>query len=320
MGVVGIEETLKLVKQYMNHSITSCVKNTDLKNLLLSFLEKREELPFALIMIIHHQSFSGKDEEVALLAAAVELLILSFDMLDDLEDLDNVDEPWMKVEHPVSLNAATSLFTLSQQTVLSLHSPYKLQILEVFMKFSIQAMEGQHVDLKNLILTEEECLEVMKNKSGSLIALASTSGMLLAGANSPAVEEYSYQIGLAAQIDNDFRDLFNPLKNDVSTQKKTLAYLYLQKKYNDHAIEILKGFQSGKPINEYFGNSLNFKQKLIDAGVAQYLNVMKQIAINKAARMIRQLPIEENQIERLNTHLIIKLNPINKERWPCKTS
>ncbi|HZH63207.1 MAG TPA: polyprenyl synthetase family protein, partial [Metabacillus sp.] len=187
MGVVGIEETLKLVKQYMNHSITSCVKNTDLKNLLLSFLEKREELPFALIMIIHHQSFSGKDEEVALLAAAVELLILSFDMLDDLEDLDNVDEPWMKVEHPVSLNAATSLFTLSQQTVLSLHSPYKLQILEVFMKFSIQAMEGQHVDLKNLILTEEECLEVMKNKSGSLIALASTSGMLLAGANSPAV-------------------------------------------------------------------------------------------------------------------------------------
>lgn len=314
MGVVGIEETLKLVKQYMNTSITSCVKNTDLKDLLLSFLENREELPFAQITIIHHQSFSGKDEEIALLAAAVELLILSFDMLDDLEDLDNVDEPWMKVEHPVSLNASTSLFTLSQHTVLSLQSPYKLQILEAFTKFSIQAMEGQHVDLKNLILTEEECLEVMKKKSGSLIAIASITGMLLAGAHSPSVEEYSYQIGLAAQIENDFRDLFNPLKNDVSTQKKTLAYLYLQKKYNDHAIEILEGFQSGKPINEYFGSSLNLKQKLIDAGVAQYLNVMKQIAINKATRMIRQLPIEENQSERLNAHLIIKLNPNQKER------
>ncbi|WP_026558998.1 polyprenyl synthetase family protein [Bacillus sp. J37] len=298
----------------MINTITSCVNNTELKNLLLSFLTNKEDLPFAQLTLIHYQSFGGNDEEITQLAAAVELLVLSFDMLDDLEDLDNVDEPWMKIEHPIALNAATTLYTLSKLVVLSLQSSLKYQIVEAFIKFSIQAMEGQHVDLKNSILTEEDCLEVMKNKSGSLIALASVSGMLLAGTNSPAVEEYSYQIGIAAQIDNDFRDLFNPLKNDVSSQKKSLAYLYLQKKYNDHAIEILEGFNSGMPINEYFGSPLNLKRKLIDAGVAQYLNVMKQLAINKATRMIRQLPINHNQSERLIAHLIIKLNPENKER------
>ncbi len=298
----------------MIQTITSYVTNTDLKKLLLTFLKNKKDLSFANLTILHHQSFNGKDEEITLLAAAVELLILSFDMLDDLEDLDNMDEPWMKIEHPIALNAATTLYTLSKLAVLSLQSSKKLQILEAFLKFSIQAMEGQHADLKNQSLTEEECLEVMKNKSGSLIALASVSGMLLAGVNTPSVEEYSYQLGIAAQIDNDFRDLFNPHKNDVSSQKKSLAYLYLQKKYNLHAIEILEGFQSGKPINEYFGSALNLKQKLIAAGVAQYLNVMKQIAINKATRLIRQLPIDPHQSERLNAQLILKINQKNKER------
>ena len=239
MEVIGIEATSKIVKQQMIQTITSCVTNFDLKNLLLSFLEKKQELPFSQLTLIHHQSFSGRDEEIVQLAAAVELLILSFDMLDDLEDLDNVDEPWMKIDHPIALNAATTLYTLSKLAVLSLHSSNKLQILEAFMKFSVQAMEGQHVDLNNTVLTEAECLDVMKKKSGSLIALASVSGMLLAGENFPIVEEYSYQLGIAAQIDNDFRDLFNPLKNDVSTQKKSLAYLYLQKKYNHHAVDLL---------------------------------------------------------------------------------
>lgn len=298
----------------MIQTITSSVTNTDLKKLLLTFLKNKKDLSFANLTILHHQSFNGKDEEITLLAAAVELLILSFDMLDDLEDLDNMDEPWMKIEHPIALNAATTLYTLSKLAVLSLQSSKKLQILEAFLKFSIQAMEGQHADLKNQSLTEEECLEVMKNKSGSLIALASVSGMLLAGVNTPSVEEYSYQLGIAAQIDNDFRDLFNPHKNDVSSQKKSLAYLYLQNKYNLHAIEILEGFQSGKPINEYFGSALNLKQKLIAAGVAQYLNVMKQIAINKATRLIRKLPIDPYQSERLNAQLILKLNQKNKER------
>ncbi len=315
MGVIGIVEVPTfMVKLQMVQIITSNVTNDELKKLLLSFLESKEELKFAELSIIHFQAFNGNSQETALLAAAIELLILSFDMLDDLEDLDNMDEPWMKIKHPIALNAATTLYTLSQHAVLSLISSNKLQILDVFTRLSIQAMEGQHVDLENSIHTEETCLEVMKNKSGSLIALASVSGMLLAGANHPSVEEYSYQVGIAAQIDNDFRDLFNPLKNDVSTQKKSLAYLYLQKKYNHHSIEILEWFQSGKSINEYFGSAINFKQKLNDSGVATYLNVMKQIAINKATRMISHLPIEKNQSGYLKTQLIISLNPKNKER------
>lgn len=295
------------MKQHMMQTITLKIKNIELQNLLLSFVNEKKKFNFGQLAFVHHKAFRGKDTEILQLGAAIELLILSFDMFDDLEDLDNMKEPWMQIDPSIALNAATTLYTLSQQTVLTLSSPFKYQILTAFLKYSIQAMEGQHDDLQNKISTEEECLNVMKRKSGSLIALASVSGMLLAGENYPEVEAYSYQIGIAAQSDNDFRDLFNPLKNDIPAQKKSLAYLYLQKGYNEHALDVLKFFESGRDFNEEFGSIENYKQKLIDTGVAQYINVIKQIAMNRATRMIEGLIIDSNQIEYLKTNMIINI-------------
>ena len=309
-----IEEVdFQSLKKQMMQIIAIQTKNTELQNLLLSFVKEKKKLNFGQLTIVHHEAFSGKDLEILQLAAAIELLILSFDIFDDLEDLDNVKEPWMQIDPSIALNAATTLYTISQQAVLTLSSPFKHQILHAFFKYSIQAMEGQHDDLQNSISTEEECLNVMKRKSGSLIALASVSGMLLANANFPEVEEYSYQIGIAAQSDNDFRDLFNPLKNDISAQKRSLALIYLKKGYNVHALDVLRFFASGKDFNEEFGSIVNYKQKLIDSGVAQYLNVIKQVAINRATRIIEGLKIDSYHIENLKSHLIID-KPTNKER------
>lgn len=297
----------------MMQIITSQIKNSELKNLLISFVNTKQMMNFGQLAIVHHKAFGGKDPEILQLAASIELLILSFDIFDDLEDLDNMQEPWMQIDHSIALNAATTLYTLSQQTILTLSSPYKHQILTALLQFSVQAMEGQHDDLENTISNEEECLNVMKRKSGSLTALASVCGMLLANANYPEVEEYSYQIGIAAQTDNDFRDLFNPQKNDVSVHKKSLALLYLQKGYNEHAREVLAFFESNRDIKNEFGSFENYKQKLVDAGVAQYLNVIKQISINRATRIIEGLNIDLDHIEYLKSHLIINLKPTNKE-------
>ena len=305
---------MDFVKQYMFKTITSQIKQSELLHLLLSFVHSKQMLNFGQLVLVHHKAFGGKSSETHQLAAAIELLILSFDMFDDLEDLDNMKEPWMQVEPSIALNAATTLYTLSQQTVLALSSPFKLQILNALLQYSIQAMEGQHDDLQNTFSTEEECLKVMENKSGSLIALACVSGMLLAEVNFPEVEKYAYQLGIAAQIDNDFRDLFNPLKNDSTIQKKSLALLYLQKDYNEHALEVLGFLASKKDYNETFGSMKQYKLKLAESGVAQYLNVMKQIALNRATIMIDKLTIDSNHIEDLKSHLIINSKPTNKER------
>lgn len=304
---------MQSMKSYMIQAITLQIKNSELRKLVLSFVNKKPKLNFGRLTIAHHKAFGGKDPEIFQLAAAIELLILSFDIFDDLEDLDNMQEPWMQVDSSIALNAATTIYTLSQQTVLALSSPFKYQIQTAFLQYSIQAMEGQHDDLKNSMSTEEECLDVMKRKSGSLMALASVCGMLLANVNYPEVEAYSYQFGIAAQTDNDFRDLFNLQKSDVSTQKNSLALLYLQKGYNAPALEILTFFESGGDFNEGFGSVEIYKQKLLDSGVTKYLNVLKQIAINKAKRMLEGLPIEPHQIEYLKSQLIVNTKPTNEE-------
>jgi competence protein ComQ len=313
--VIEIEVVdIQAMKSYMIQVITLQIKNSELQKLLLSFVNEKSMGNFGQLTIAHHRTFGGKDPEIFQLAAAIELLILSFDIFDDLEDLDNMQEPWMQIDHSIALNAATTIYTLSQQTVIALSSPLKHQIQTAFLQYSIQAMEGQHDDLRNLMSTEEECLNVMKRKSGSLMALASVCGMLLANVNYPEVEAYSYQFGIAAQTDNDFRDLFNLQKSDVSTKKKSLALLYLQKGYNAPALEILTFFESGRDFNEEFGSIEIYKQKLLDSGVTQYLNALKQIAINKAKRLLERLPIESYQIEYLKSQLIVNNKPTNEER------
>ncbi|PGT89275.1 polyprenyl synthetase family protein [Bacillus sp. AFS040349] len=292
------------IKQQMIQIIQSQVKESELQHLVVSFIKEKDNFHFAHLAILHYVAFEGKNAEIVRLAAAIQLLILSFDMLDDLEDLDNMEEPWMKINHSIALNAATLIYTLSHKVILSLSSPYKIQILDSFTRFSLQAMEGQHLDLENSLFTEDECIKMMKYKSGSLIALASVSGMLLAGANEEKVETYSYQIGIAAQIENDFRDLFNPNKNDISAQKKSLGFLYLQKKCNEYSLDIIEGFKSEKTVEAYFGSYTKFSNKLLNSGTVHYLNVMKQIAVNKATKLINELPIKQDQIERLKAVLL----------------
>lgn len=294
----------ELIKHHMKQAITTNIDHCDLQNLLYSFIETKQQCHFGSITTIHHHAFRGEDPEVFKLAAAVELLLLSFDIFDDLEDLDNKNELWMQMDSSIALNAATTLYTLSQQTVISLSAASKFKILQTFLTFASQAMEGQHDDLKNSANTEEEYMNVMKRKSGSLIALSAQSGMLLANTFHPEVEQYSYQIGIAAQIDNDFRDLFNPEKNDLFKEKRSLARLYLQKNFNQHARELMAFYRSNKTIEEEFGSFKAYKEKLFHAGVAQYMNVMKNISLNRAARIIDKLEIDLEAIDMIKSKLI----------------
>lgn len=287
-----------ILKQY--------VQLPDLKEFLQSFIDSKSSFPFAELCYFHHQIFNGVDEEECYrLASAIELWILSLDMFDDFEDVDNFEEPWMKLDQGIGLNCATFLFSLSQLVVSSLKSPNKLQILTSFQKFSMQAMRGQHLELSKQIETEDQCLEMIKWKSGSLTAFAAVAGMLLAtGDYIEEVCEYSYQIGIAAQIQNDYQGLFSKYKDDGKCDKPSLTLLYIMNHFNDECVQLQQYIQSGKTFEEFFGSEKAFKQKLFDSGVTSYLNVMKHIALQKAITKIRMLPLSDLEKDRIVSFLI----------------
>ncbi|MCZ0068920.1 polyprenyl synthetase family protein [Bacillus sonorensis] len=275
----------------MNHFIDDEIPNSDLNQTLHSFVDAKDHLNFSELVFCHYNCFGGTDTEAAeTLAAGIELLILSFDIFDDLEDEDSPDELWMKMSRSVVLNAATALYTLGIKVISSVsNNPAFLQKL---MEYILESTQGQHDDLRNKSVTEEECLGMIKRKSGSLTALSCVLGTMLAtGEFNKTVETYAYQLGIASQIENDYKALFYDSKSDIAKKKRTLSYLYLKRKFNQASIELLNIFETKDKIADI--EIKLYKEKLKAAGVTQYMYVMNQLAIQKFRKGIAELDLEE---------------------------
>ncbi len=95
------------------------------------------------------------------------------------------------------------------------------------MEYILQSMQGQHDDLSNRPATEDECLDMIKRKSGALTALPCVLGAMLAtGKFDPAVEKYAYQLGIASQIENDYKALFM-IQKAISPRKSGRLRTYI---------------------------------------------------------------------------------------------
>ncbi|MBU8683292.1 polyprenyl synthetase family protein [Bacillus haynesii] len=286
----------------MNHFIDIEIPNPDLNRTLHAFVDAKDHLSFGELVFYHYFSFDGTDIKAAeTLAAGIELLILSFDIFDDLEDEDSFDEPWMKANHSTALNAATALYTLSIKVISSVSN--EPLFLHKLMEYTLESMQGQHDDLQNLPATEEECLDMIRRKSGSLTALPCVLGTMLAtGEFNQAVEGYAYQLGIAAQIENDYKALFYDEKSDIAKKKRTLAYLYLSRKFNQVSIDLLKIFESKDKIADI--EIKCYKEKLKEAGVTQYMYVMKQLAIQKFKKGMAELDLTEMKKKILTSFIL----------------
>lgn len=292
------------IKQKMNHFIDDEIPNGDLNQTLRSFVDAKDHLHFSELVFYHYFSFGGTDTDKAeTLGAGIELLILSFDIFDDLEDEDSPDEPWMRMNRAVALNAATALYTLSIKVISCVSN--EPVFLHKLMEYTLQSMQGQHDDLSNRPATEDECLDMIKRKSGSLTALPCVLGTMLAtGEFNPTVEEYACQLGIAAQIENDYKALFYNSKSDIAKKKRTLAYLYLTRKFNQASIDLLNIFEDEDKFTDI--EIKCYKEKLKAAGVTQYMYVMNQLAIQKFKKGIAGLELEEIKKQRL-TSFVLKI-------------
>ncbi|WP_458420691.1 polyprenyl synthetase family protein [Bacillus pumilus] len=285
------------IKQNMSDFIQHAVRQKDLQQLLLEFTDRKNEFPFGQLAYKHYEAFGGQDKQaITQLSAGIELLILSADILDDIEDQDNDSYPWMNVDQGVAINASTYLYTLSTQFIISI-GENDSQLIEKLFQLIKWSMEGQHEDLRHMHGTEEECVEVLRKKSGSLTALSSVLGVYLATRKiNSTVESYSICYGVAEQISNDFFALFSKTNGDF-LKKQTLAFSYLQRGFNDASQELLTFF-SGR-LDESEQKSFQLKQKLLEAGLTQYMVSMREIMLLKMRQGIEQLDLPKTNKEQL---------------------
>ncbi|APB83409.1 hypothetical protein BAMY_14885 [Bacillus amyloliquefaciens] len=248
----------------MNHILKKNDVNKEVSKHVLNFADTKNNFPFAELALDHYLAFGGNDfEDILDLGTGIELLILAADIFDDIQDKDRPNAEWMKMDQAVSLNIATLIYTIALQ-VISSRDPEGL-LLKTALKYTVQAMEGQHIDLVDNTLTENQCIEMIKKKSGALTALASMLGAVLATKRYQSdVEQYAFYIGVAAQLKNDLFEIMYVNNTETFFKKTNLAIQFLEKKFNTVSTELL---------NNNFQQS-ELKRLLLESGVIHYMSVM----------------------------------------------
>ena len=254
----------------------------ELRDMLKSFKAEKTEVgySFGQLCIIHYEAFTAHfNEDIYRVAAAIELLILSFDIIDDLQDQDT-DNRWSKTPD-LSLNTSIAMLFMASKIIRESSFEYKDIAVQLLEKYALQSINGQQLDLLNCCQDEQSYLQMTKQKSGSLTAMSCLIGEVLAKGNiTSEVEEYSMYIGIIQQIKNDIQDLKKwDSKNDLLNKKYTLPIIFLFSTENDVS----------KSVQDYYNkNTVTFldnnaiEKELASGGAIRYAIAVKNIYKHKA--------------------------------------
>lgn len=278
------EQMRRLVQQYF--TAEPLIRYAEL------FIEDKlaESIRFGQLTVIHYRMFGGMGDEAYEAAAAVELFVLASDILDDLQDQDAPHKSWMQAPQPIAIHVATALLTLSQQAMLvsSASHEIRLSLMEMMNTQLLQAANGQMLDLVNVIEDEQAYLAMVKQKSATMLQFACMTGVLLAGQPwNPVVAEYSIEIGMAAQIQNDLRDLLRwDDKSDFLQRKRTLLTLYLIEGEAEEDLWIKEYFQGFISIEDIKAKRELFLETCERTGVTLYGSVMSRMHYNRFEELL----------------------------------
>jgi geranylgeranyl diphosphate synthase type I len=170
-------------------------------------------------------------------AVAVELVhnfsLLHDDLMDGDEQRRHRDTVW-KVHGPaLAVLVGDALFALAGEVLLELGTPEAGRAARRLTDASRRLIDGQAQDITfehRERVTVEECLEMEGNKTGALIACATSVGAVLAGADdrtADALAAYGHHLGLAFQAVDDLLGIWG---DPEATGKQTWSDLRRRKK------------------------------------------------------------------------------------------
>lgn len=267
--------------------------------------QTRKGFPFAELTILHYRMLNGAElDKVISVAAAIELLVLSFDILDDIEDNDDNQKLWLN-EQSIALNASTAMIFVCIEVIRKTDLKYKEKAISVLIEYSLLSISGQHMDLLNNRRTEKDYIEMTLKKSGSLVSLACLIGAALAGYKElEIIRRYSQFIGLIGQLNNDINDLSSwEGKNDLLNKKISLPIIYLLG-YKGNGVEMIISYYNGSiEKDELIRNQEQVTKIIEQSGALLYTEITKKIYQNKVRAEFQYLDIDNKFMNQLLDYL-----------------
>ncbi|SDM85181.1 competence protein ComQ [Paenibacillus sp. yr247] len=269
---------------------------TDLNALLKTFVKDKISEGGSIwsdFTINCHHMLGGGSPDIYAAAAQTELIILSLDIMDDLQDQDNSDKPWMTCDRTYALNAIIAFLMASIGEISQNKATHMTEVLQLIAR----SINGQHRDLNHSVATENDYITMVQEKSSSLIHLSFCMGYLGLEECDPAIlahiNEIAQYVGLAAQLNNDTRDITRiDQKNDILQKKKTLPILYLLKQSEDKFPPLHQYYNGLITREELIELKFEYQQYINESGCIEYAKTIQFLFANKAEELLESLPID----------------------------
>ncbi|MEU4654633.1 polyprenyl synthetase family protein [Streptomyces sp. NPDC023723] len=200
-------------------------------------------------------------------AVAVELVhnfsLLHDDLMDGDEQRRHRDTVW-KVHGPAqAILVGDALFALANEVLLELGTVEAGRATRRLTAASRALIDGQAQDISyehRDRVSVAECLEMEGNKTGALLACASSIGAVLGGADertADTLEKYGYHLGLAFQAVDDLLGIWG---DPEATGKQTWSDLRQRKK----SLPVVAALAAGGPASRRLGELLADDAKSTD--------------------------------------------------------
>ncbi|MFF9092359.1 polyprenyl synthetase family protein [Streptomyces sp. NPDC014802] len=200
-------------------------------------------------------------------AVAVELVhnfsLLHDDLMDGDEQRRHRDTVW-KVHGPAqAILVGDALFALANEVLLELGTTDAGRATRRLTTATRALIDGQAQDISyehRDRVSVEECLEMEGNKTGALLACASSIGAVLGGADdrtADTLERYGYHLGLAFQAVDDLLGIWG---DPDATGKQTWSDLRQRKK----SLPVVAALAAGGAASERLGDLLAADAKASD--------------------------------------------------------
>lgn len=265
----------------------------ELRSMLKIFKEEKKAVgySFGKLCYWHYEAFADcLNEDIYKVAAAIELLILSFDIIDDLQDKDS-DYSWTKTPE-LSLNVALALLVMASRTIRETSFEHKSAAIQILDDYALRSINGQQLDLLNTCRDEQSYLQMIEQKSGSLTAMGCLIGEVLAkGETSSDVNEYGKYIGIIQQIKNDIQSLKTwGTKNDLLNKRYSLPIIYLLSQKNDVSKSVISYYNDN--IDAFLDKNAT-ENELTNGGAIRYAITVKNVYKFKALNNLENMAIND---------------------------
>jgi competence protein ComQ len=247
-----------------------------------------------------HFMLGGSNSLIYRLAAITEMVILALDIMDDLQDKDNPDKIWMKEPQDQVLNVMLGMLMAAIAELGAMAEQYPefpLPSSSELSKLVSVAINGQQMDVTMSLETEEQYVQMVQQKSCTLIRLAFYMGVAALPKNQLDQESIDQIylladfIGLMAQIQNDVSDLLRPdSKNDLFTKKRTLPVLYFLSQPQNEYSYLRQYYEGTLPFEELYKQWQLCLDYIQNSGCIGYSQMIIQLQLGRAQELFVKIP------------------------------